>query len=544
VDFDLGIYGLMNLATSLMDGFPPELVTCIGAQGAPDFGAWLTSLDNTQHYLLRRGTQSGTGHHSVLTHVNGDWYVIDTSSMTPIALTRNGQLLVENCRRLFTPDRGISWGRGFREYSILCAPVNAAILPDLNRHLRLQRLEQYENQLLYNHQRRNQIPPSEEPLRPSPFERLHSDQIALYNDGINFRRRFNCSAEYCLSALAFLLQSQVHFDLAHYGQINLPANLIDGLPAGAILRIGDQGAPDFSAWLTSLDNNQHYLVRRGAQAGLARHVVLTYANGDWYAIDASSITPIPLTQNGQLLLENCRLLFDPERGRRWGRGANNHHILYTPINVAALATLNAHLKEQRRRQQEERQQRQLGVEQTGASAAASATRPLASQAVREAFSLVNALLQTQNVLPGRPESRRNLMLHLHNAMNQQLLSAQPINLEQLRDFFLTPDAESGLSNLSLLQMLTAVLRASPHQEIRRQIEDILNSQSVGTVAIARLLDRTHRDFISGDEMLAMLEALPPAQANREMRSLTHAVLQVCRLALSELQLLQRNEAPV
>ncbi|MGL5335131.1 MAG: hypothetical protein ACRC9R_03140, partial [Enterovibrio sp.] len=224
VDFDLGIYGLMNLATSLMDGFPPELVTCIGAQGAPDFGAWLTSLDNTQHYLLRRGTQSGTGHHSVLTHVNGDWHVIDTSSMTPIALTRNGQLLMENCRRLFTPDRGMNWGRGFREYSILCAPVNAAILPELNRHLRLQRLEQYENQLLYNHQRRNQIPPSEEPLRPSPFERLHSDQIALYNDGINFRRRFNCSAEYCLSALAFLLQTQVHFDLAHYGQINLPAN--------------------------------------------------------------------------------------------------------------------------------------------------------------------------------------------------------------------------------------------------------------------------------------------------------------------------------
>ncbi|MGL5336758.1 MAG: hypothetical protein ACRC9R_11595, partial [Enterovibrio sp.] len=101
--------------------------------------------------------------------------------------------------------------------------------------------------------------------------------------------------------------------------------------------------------------------------------------------------------------------------------------------------------------------RRLDIAQNRALAAACecTTSPVSGQ-VRAALAAVNAQLNTQSTLPGSPQSRNNLMLHLHALMNRQLLTALPTNEGQLRDFFLTPHADSGLSNLSLVQMLAAV----------------------------------------------------------------------------------------
>ncbi|MGL5335732.1 MAG: hypothetical protein ACRC9R_06250, partial [Enterovibrio sp.] len=108
----------------------------------------------------------------------------------------------------------------------------------------------------------------------------------------------------------------------------------------------------------SLDNTQHYLLRRGTQVGSGHHFVLTYADNEWFAIDTSSRSPIQLTQNGQALLDSCRLLFSPEDERIiWGGGFNEYSVLYTPVDVNTLALLNAHLREQRRQQHQDRTNR-------------------------------------------------------------------------------------------------------------------------------------------------------------------------------------------
>ncbi|MGL5291012.1 MAG: hypothetical protein ACRC9T_03680 [Vibrionaceae bacterium] len=179
----------------------------------------------------------------------------------------------------------------------------------------------------------------------------------------------------------------------------------------------------------------------------------------------------------------------------------------------------------------------LALTQKKAYAAAMPCRihPISKQ-TSTALSCVNKQLNTQNTLPGSPHSRRNLMLHLHNIMNRQLLKEMPTDQAQLRDFFSAPNAVSGLSGLSVVQMLAAALRASPHPMIKEQIEEILNSQTIDGIAMARLLDRTHEEFISADQMLAMFDTLTPATTNRYIRLLSHSVLEICKLALIELQL--------
>ncbi|MGL5335059.1 MAG: FHA domain-containing protein, partial [Enterovibrio sp.] len=193
------------------------------------------------------------------------------------------------------------------------------------------------------------------PAPPGPLERLHSRQIARYNGGNDFRRRFNCCAEYSLSALALLLQHPVYFELTHYRFMNQSASLMDQFAPGSVLFIGNQGEPDWDAWLASLDNTQHYLLRRGTQVGSGHHFVLTYADNEWFAIDTSSRYPIQLTQNGQALLASCRLLFNPEDDEViWGGGFAEYSILYAPVNIGTLARLNAYLREQRRQQHQDR----------------------------------------------------------------------------------------------------------------------------------------------------------------------------------------------
>ncbi|MGL5335512.1 MAG: hypothetical protein ACRC9R_05135, partial [Enterovibrio sp.] len=124
--------------------------------------------------------------------------------------------------------------------------------------------------------------------------------------------------------------------------------------------------------------------------------------------------------------------------------------------------------------------RRLDIVQSRASAAARQC-PISpiSGPVRATLSRLDAQLNTQSVLPGSSASRRNLMLHLHSVMNRQLLTALPTDEAQLRSFCLEPNADSGLSSLSVVQMLAATLRASQHQVIRDQIDEILNSHAAG-----------------------------------------------------------------
>ncbi|MGL5291376.1 MAG: hypothetical protein ACRC9T_05575 [Vibrionaceae bacterium] len=188
--------------------------------------------------------------------------------------------------------------------------------------------------------------------------------------------------------------------------------------------------------------------------------------------------------------------------------------------------------------------RRLNVVQNRAAAAASQcqTSPI-SQPVRDALFRVDEQLNTQNTLPGSHESRHNLMLHLHNVMNHQLLTEIPIDATRLKSFVSFSNAESGLSNISLVQILTAVLRASPNEVIRAQIEEILVSHTVCAVPLVRLLDRTHGRFMPPEQALALLESSIPAMVNRRMRAFTYSVLEICRLALSELQMQQRALQP-
>ncbi|MGL5336353.1 MAG: hypothetical protein ACRC9R_09480, partial [Enterovibrio sp.] len=103
---------------------------------------------------------------------------------------------------------------------------------------------------------------------------------------------------------------------------------------------------------------------------------------------------------------------------------------------------------------------------------------------------------------------------------------------------LEPNADSGLSSLSVVQMLAATLRASQHQVIRDQIDEILNSHAAGRFVMVQMLDRTHEDFLQPSETVRMLASPIAATANRQIKSFTHAVLEICKLALSELQLSQ------
>ncbi|MGL5334715.1 MAG: hypothetical protein ACRC9R_00980, partial [Enterovibrio sp.] len=181
--------------------------------------------------------------------------------------------------------------------------------------------------------------------------------------------------------------------------------------------------------------------------------------------------------------------------------------------------------------------RRLTAVQNRAAAAADQcpTSPISPQ-VRAAFSLVNAQLNTQNTLPGSQESRRNLMLHLNNAMSRQILAAMPADGAQLRAFFSDPHAESGLSGLSLLQMLTATLRASPSEAIRAQMNEILDANTVNGIPLVQLLDRTHAQFLLPEDALATILSPIPATTNRRMRPFLYSALEICRLMLSELQL--------
>ncbi|MGL4735628.1 MAG: hypothetical protein ACRCWB_11225 [Enterovibrio sp.] len=178
---------------------------------------------------------------------------------------------------------------------------------------------------------------------------LHSEQIAQHS-GYDFRQMDNCCAEHSLCALAVLLGSQVQFNLGHYQPRNHQPSLIDAIHPEMILCVGNQGQPDFSAWFASLKPSQHYLVRQGTQAGGGHHLILTYINGDWFAIDTSSSEPIQLTLQNQLFMENCRRLFDPGRGINWGGSYEEYCLFYAPVDALTLAQLCEHLREQRRTQ--------------------------------------------------------------------------------------------------------------------------------------------------------------------------------------------------
>ncbi|MGL4826994.1 MAG: hypothetical protein ACRC24_05880 [Vibrionaceae bacterium] len=185
--------------------------------------------------------------------------------------------------------------------------------------------------------------------RQSIITRLNNTQIVQCS-GYDFREMNNCCAEYSLCALATLLKSRVQFNLGHYRTRNQQPSLIDAIHPEMILCVGNQGQPDFSAWFASLEESQHYLVRRGTQAGDGHHFVLTCVNGDWFAIDTSSSAPIQLTLQNRLFMENCRRLFDPGRGINWGRRYNEYCLFYVPVAAPTLAQLCEHLREQRRTQ--------------------------------------------------------------------------------------------------------------------------------------------------------------------------------------------------
>ncbi|MGL5335659.1 MAG: hypothetical protein ACRC9R_05885 [Enterovibrio sp.] len=203
------------------------------------------------------------------------------------------------------------------------------------------------------------IPPL--PVRlQEKFRHLHSLRIADYNRGFDFRWRFNCCAEYCLSALALLLGSRVEFEHNHYEERNFPLNLMDHIAYQDVKCIGSLETFDFHEWLTSLDKDQHYLVRSGTQMGAGHYAVLTCVEGDWCAISSSSSSPVVLSENDQTVLENCCSLFCPKDGAAWGDGVADHSILFTPVNTNVLADLNQQVIRQRQRQYQEQQRAEYG----------------------------------------------------------------------------------------------------------------------------------------------------------------------------------------
>ncbi|MGL5291116.1 MAG: hypothetical protein ACRC9T_04210 [Vibrionaceae bacterium] len=180
-------------------------------------------------------------------------------------------------------------------------------------------------------------------------------------------------------------------------------------------------------------------------------------------------------------------------------------------------------------------QLQTGQKKAYAASMLFRINPISRQTSRT-LSCINERLNTQNTLPGSPSSRRNMMLHLHNIMNRQLLKEIPTDQKQLNNFFLAPNALSGLSGLSIVQMLTAALRASASPAIRAKIEEILSSHTVNQVPLVRLLDRTHESFVPSNNALALFDSPVAATASTHLKAFVQPVLEICKLALSELQI--------
>lgn len=187
----------------------------------------------------------------------------------------------------------------------------------------------------------------------SAMNQLSSRAISLYNGGNDFRTLRNCCGEHSMCALAYLLGGQVQFDIGNYNNTgNDPISLMDVISPQDILCVGNNGAPNYSAWFHSLDSRKHYLVRVGAQLGDGHHLVLTNNQGSWYAINTSSNLPILLfTQNGQVLTGNCHSLFDgPRRDVPWGGRFTDYCIMYAPVDINLLHILIQHLRQQRSNQ--------------------------------------------------------------------------------------------------------------------------------------------------------------------------------------------------
>ncbi|MGL5334836.1 MAG: hypothetical protein ACRC9R_01605, partial [Enterovibrio sp.] len=166
-----------------------------------------------------------------------------------------------------------------------------------------------------------------------------------------------------------------------------------------------------------------------------------------------------------------------------------------------------------------------------ASAAASAlpSHPI-PESVRAILRRIDEGLDRQYAMQGSLHAANNLMLHLHNVMNRQLLTAMPVTLQDFSAFCLNCNEESGLSNLSLVQMLTALLRSSPNEETRLQIAEILVRDINEDIPAVRLLDRTYPGALSPvSAWMALSRGGPVCRAK-----FAQLVLDLCRLALSEM----------
>ncbi|MGL4733801.1 MAG: hypothetical protein ACRCWB_01590 [Enterovibrio sp.] len=186
-------------------------------------------------------------------------------------------------------------------------------------------------------------------------------------------------------------------------------------------------------------------------------------------------------------------------------------------------------------------QARLTAMRASAAAAAQAvtTQPVAGP-VRAVFREIDMRLNTQNVLPGSLQARNNLMLHLHNVMNRQLLSEMPSSIMETRDFFTLTNVESGLSNISVVQILTAMLRSSPDEAIRTQLDRILSSDLADGLPVARLLDRADPRYLRPRQALDMLGIEAAITGNIRVPRFVSSVLKLCQLALREMQLTQHG----
>ncbi|MGL5336221.1 MAG: hypothetical protein ACRC9R_08790 [Enterovibrio sp.] len=220
--------------------------------------------------------------------------------------------------------------------------------PEQNRDA-LQQREQDLIVLRQLRQQRRHVQSTTTQQLPSAMTRLSSGAISSHNGGHDFRVLQNCCGEHSLSALACLLGGQVRFDISNYGRENEPISLMDAISPQDLFCVGNNGAPNYQAWFSSLDSRIPYLLRIGTQLGEGHHLVLTNYQGSWYAIDTSSDLPILLvTQNGQVLTGNCHSLFDePRRGIPWGGRFTDYCIMYSPVDIHLLQTLLQHLRQQR-----------------------------------------------------------------------------------------------------------------------------------------------------------------------------------------------------
>ncbi|MGL4826313.1 MAG: hypothetical protein ACRC24_02330 [Vibrionaceae bacterium] len=186
------------------------------------------------------------------------------------------------------------------------------------------------------------------------------------------------------------------------------------------------------------------------------------------------------------------------------------------------------------------QARLTAMRASAAAAAQAVTAQPVTEPVRVVLREIDMRLNTQSVLPGSLQARNNLMLHLHNVMNRQLLPEIPSSIVETRSFFTLANLESGLSNISVVQMLTAMLRSSPDEEIRTQLDRILSSDLGDELPLARLLDRADPSYLRPQQALDMLGMEVAITRNIRVQRFVSSVLKLCQLALREMQLTQHD----